>query len=125
MRYVLIVVLMALMIAGTWFAGWVTVPVLAALFALVRRDLRAPRDAGIAALHAWLFLLLRMTSQPSFNTLLNQLGQIFPVPGAAVAGLSLLLAVVLAASAARVMIGIVGIRHTGERPADVSPTTPI
>jgi hypothetical protein len=53
---------------------------------------------------------------PSFGTLLDQLGQIFPVPGFVVALLTLLLAAVLAATAARVTHGIVGIRETPTRP---------
>ena len=110
MRYLQMLLLTALMIAGTWFAGWMSVPVLAALFALIRRDLHATRDAGLAALLAWLVLLLRLVIVPSFSTLLDQLGQIFPMPGLAVAALSLLLAVVLAASAARLVLGIVGVR---------------
>jgi len=110
MRYLLVLLLSPLMIAGTWFAGWIAVPILAAVFALIRRDPGATREAGVAALMAWLLLLIRAAKAPSFATLLHQLGQIFPVPGIAVAALSLLLAVVLAATAARVTLGFVGVR---------------
>jgi hypothetical protein len=99
-----------LMIAGTWFLGWWAVPVVAALYAVGRREMSAPREAGLAAMLAWLVLLIRLKAQPSFATLLAELGQIFPVPGIAVAGLALLLAMVLAVTAARLVIGIVGIR---------------
>ncbi len=110
MRYVLVVACTVVMIAGTWFVGWMAVPVVAAFYALARRNMRAPREAGIAALIAWLVLLIRLKMQPSFATLLAELGQIFPVPGFAVAGLALLLAIVLAMTAARVVIGVVGVR---------------
>ena len=109
-RYLLVVACAALMIAGTWFVGWMAVPVIAAVYALARRDMRAPREAGVAALMAWLVLLIRLKMQPSFTTLLAELGQIFPIPGFAVAGLALLLAIVLAMTAARLTIGIVGVR---------------
>ena len=110
-RYLLVLGCAALMVAGTWFIGWMAVPAIAAVYALGRREMGAPREAGMAALLAWLVLLLRLTLQPSFATLLGELGQIFPVPGFAVAGLALLLAVVLAMSAARLVIGITGVRR--------------
>ena len=109
-RLVLALCCSALMIAGTWFLGWIAVPAIAAVYALARRDMRAPREAGLAALLAWLALLVRLKMQPSFNTLLDELGQIFPVPGFAVAGLALLLAVVLATTSARLVVGIAGVR---------------
>src|SRR5262245_15937887 len=109
-RYLLVLVCALSMLAGTWFVGWMAVPALAAVYALVRRDARAPREAGLAALLSWLLLLVRLKMQPAFTTLLAELGQIFPVPGVAVAGLALLLAVVLAMTAARFVIGVVGLR---------------
>lgn len=109
-RYLLVLGCSIVMIAGTWFVGWMAVPAIAAVYALVRRDMRAPREAGMAALLAWLVLLIRLKMQPSFGTLLAELGQIFPVPGFAVAGLALLLAVVLSMTAARLVVGVVGVR---------------
>ena len=109
-RSLLVLGCAVLMIAGTWFAGWMAVPAIAAVYALARRDMRAPREAGLAALLAWLVLLIRLKMQPSFTTLLAELGQIFPVPGIAVAALALLLAIVLAMTAARLVVGIVGMR---------------
>ena len=109
-RYLPVAGCAVLMIAGTWFLGWIAVPAIAAVYGLARRDMRAPREAGLAALLAWLVLLLRLKMQPSFATLLAELGQIFPVPGFAVALLALLLAIVLAMTAARFVIGIVGFR---------------
>lgn len=110
MRILGVVVLIGVFVVGTWLAGWMTVPAIALAYAITRRDVRAPREAGLAALLAWLILLLRLTPDPAFRTLLNQLGQIFPMPGIAVAALTVVLATVLAWSAARVVIGIVGVR---------------
>ena len=110
MRYLYVLALAVVMLAGTWFAGWMAVPVAAALYALVRRDARSPREAAVASLIAWSLLLVNLARLPAFSTLLGQLGQIFPVPGAAVAAVSLLLATVLAASAARLAVGIIGPR---------------
>jgi hypothetical protein len=110
MRYLNVMILTVVMLVGTWFAGWMAVPVAAAIYALVRRDARSPREAAVAALVAWGALLVNLARSPAFTTLVGQLGQIFPGPGAAVAAVTLLLAVVLAASAARVVSGIVGLR---------------
>lgn len=115
MRYLLVLLCLSLMLAGTWFAGWVAVPVIAAAYALARRDVRAPREAGVAALVAWVLLLIRLNQHPAFTALLDQLGQIFPVPGIAVVALSLGSAYVLAACAARVVIGVVGINAVAVR----------
>lgn len=114
MRYVAVLLLSLLMIGGTWYAGWIAVPILAAVFALVRRDARAPREAGVAALLAWLVLLTRTATAPSFGTLLHHLGEIFPMPGLVVAVLPLLLAVLWAASAARLVVGVVGVREASD-----------
>ena len=108
--------LAAIIAVGTFTLGWYAVPLAAAVFTLLTRGARAPSEAAMAAFGAWLVLLLRMQRFPSFGTLLDQLGQIFPVPGFVVALLTLLLAAVLAATAARVTLGIVGIRETPTRP---------
>lgn len=114
MRILGVVALVIVFTIGTWFGGWMVIPIIAVGFALLRRDGRAPREAGVAALVSWLALLIRLTPNPAFNTLLEQLGQIFPVPGIGVAVITLLFAVVLAASAARFTIGIVGVRDPGK-----------
>lgn len=111
MRILAIVLLAAAMGAGTLFLGWWSVPLLAAAYALLTRDERAPRESAFAALVTWAALLIRLTGYSAFASLLAQLGQIFPVPGAVVAALTLLLAVVLASTAARLVVGIVGVRQ--------------
>lgn len=110
MRFALVAALVVLMMFGTMTVGWIAVPVAGLLFGVLARTPQAPLQAAIAALIAWCLLLVRMQQYASFGTLLNQLGQIFPLPGALVALVALLLAMVLAASAARVAIGVAGVR---------------
>lgn len=112
MRILGVAVLVVVFTIGTWLGGWMAVPVIAIAYALLRRNVRAPREAGVAALVSWLLLLVRLKLYPGFNTLLEQLGQILPVPGIGVAALTLLFAVVLAATAARLTIGVVGVNNT-------------
>jgi len=92
--------------AGTLFIGWWTVPIVAAAYALVRRNALAPREAMLAALVAWLLLFSRIMSQPAFPTLLDRLGKLFSMPGVLVLALAFGFVVVLAWSAARVVTGV-------------------
>ena len=108
LRFLLLIVLLC---AGTMFLGWWAVPVVAAVYALLRRNVSAPREAMLAALIAWLLLLSRMAQFSAFNTLLDRLGKIFPVPGMGVLALALVLAMALAWSAARVVTGEIGRAH--------------
>ncbi len=103
LRFLLLVALIG---AGTTYVAWWAVPIVAAVYALVRRDVTAPRDAMLAALIAWLLLLARMAQFSAFGTLLDRLGKIFPIPGVGVMALALLLAMTLAWSAARVVTGL-------------------
>ncbi|MGV3708356.1 MAG: hypothetical protein ACO1Q7_05900 [Gemmatimonas sp.] len=101
-----IVVLSVVIAAGTYFFGWMSVPIAGAVYALGMRTRSASIEAGIAALLGWGVLIARAAAMPSFNTLLDRLGQIFPVPGIAVACLTLAIATLLAWSAARIVSGI-------------------
>ncbi len=100
-----LLLLAALIGAGTMFLGWWAVPAVAALYALLRRDPAAPREAMLAGLLAWILLLSRAMTAPAFSTLLDRLGRIFPLPGAGVIVLTLVLAMLLSWSAARVITG--------------------
>ena len=91
----------------TTVVGWVSVPVIAALYALLRRDFGAPGEAALGALLAWGALLARVAMVPAFAVLLNRLGQILPVPGAITGLITLVFATVLAWAAARVVTAIV------------------
>ncbi len=108
---ILTVMLSAIVVAaGTWFGGWLAVPLCAAVYAAAQRTSRAPGDIAVAASLAWAILLVRLAPNPAFGRLVSQLGQIFPAPGLAVALVAILLAGVLAFTAARVSIGVLGVR---------------
>jgi len=92
----------------TWIAGWWSVPVFAVVYTLARRSGAAPVDAAIGTFIAWVSLLLSRTVLAGNDILLTKLGQIFPVPGFAVLVIAALFAMVLAWSAARLALGIVG-----------------
>ena len=94
----------------TWFSAWWCVPVIAAAWALVRRTALAPIEAGLGALLGWTVLLLVNVGAPAFAVLLNRLGGVFPVPGAIVLLIALLFAGLLAWSAGRLVVGLVGTR---------------
>lgn len=111
MRALRLLLLVGVFAGGVYFVAWWTIPIVAALFALVFRDRSAPRDAMLGAMGASLVLLAPRAIRPSFPTLLHQVGQTFPLPGVAVLGVGLLLSMLLAFTAARVALGIVG---TGE-----------
>ena len=107
MKFLRLLLLTALLAAGTLFIGWWTVPVIAAVYALLRRNATAPREAMLAALLAWLLLFSRVMSQPAFATLIDRLGKLFSMPGILVLALAFGLVVVLAWSAARAVTGVV------------------
>lgn len=111
MRVLSLALLALAMGLGTSLVGWLAVPVLAVAYAVKVRSASAPLDAALAAAGAWLVLLLRLTLFPAFGTLLSQLGQLFPVPGVAVAAVALALAALLAWSAARLTLGVTGFRR--------------
>lgn len=108
MRALRLVVLSVLFAAGLWYVAWWTIPVIAAVYALVTRHRAAAWEAMASALIASVILLARQLVGPASIALLSTLGQVFPIPGVAVAGLTLLLAMVLAYTSARVVLGIAG-----------------
>lgn len=110
MTFIRVLILAALLAVATSLFGWVTVPALAAVYSVLFRTRSAPGEAALAALIGWGALLARVSLVPAFTTLLARLGGIFPVPGVAVLGLSLLFVVVLAWSAARVVVGVLPLR---------------
>lgn len=106
--------LVAAFALGTVFLDWSIVPVIASVYALVRRDNSVVAEVAAAASLSWLLLVWRQMSNPAFAKLLSTLGDIFPVPGIVLIGISLLLAAILAASAARLSLGLVGVRDSAE-----------
>jgi len=108
MRALRLLLLVVAFCAGLWFVAWWTVPAIAAAYALVWRRRGAALEAMLAALIAALVLLVRQSTMPGFGPLLSTLSEIFPVPGLAVAGITLLLWMILAYMSARTVAGIVG-----------------
>ena len=96
---------------GTWFGGWLAVPLCATVYAATRRTSRAPTEVAVAAAIAWIALLVRLVPNPAFARLMSQLGQIFPAPGFAVAILAVALASILAFTAARLTVGVTGVHE--------------
>lgn len=108
MRALRMVVLTILFAAGLWYVAWWTIPLIAAVYALVTRHRAAAWEATAAALVASAALLAPQLVGPASSALLSTLGQVFPIPGIAVAGVTLLLAMVLAYTSARVVLGVAG-----------------
>lgn len=111
MRAVRVIALSAVFVAGLWFTAWWSVPIVGAVYALVWQRRGASFEAMLGAFIATVVLLARQALGPSFGVLLTALGTIFPVPGVAVAGITVLLMVLLAYCGARVMAGLVGVRE--------------
>ena len=96
--------------ACTWLGAWWCVPVVAALYAIWRRSTGAAVEAGLGAMIAWGALFLINAGQPAFTVLLTRLGGVFPMPGAIVLVIAVLFAGLLAWSAARLVVGVVGLK---------------
>jgi hypothetical protein len=93
--------LLSLLFAGgTWAGGWWTLPLVAAVWSLLRR--RGPWRAGLAAALAWGGLLALTIPTGPLRILATKLGEIAGLPGWAVVLLSPFYAGLLAWSAARV-----------------------
>lgn len=114
---------MALRVAGlaivfaacTWLFGWWCIPIVAAVYPLVRNTSASPVEAGVGAMLAWAALFLINAGAPAFHLLLTRLGGVFPMPGAIVLVIAVLFAGLLAWSAARLVLGIRGFRDPTNR----------
>ena len=106
--------LVAAFALATVFLDWSIVPVIASVYALVRRDNSVVAEVAAAASLSWLLLIWRQMPNAAFAKLLSTLGDIFPVPGTVLIGISLALAAILASSAARLSLGLVGVRDSVE-----------
>lgn len=109
-RVLRVIALVLVFAAGTLLLDWSTVPVIASVFALVRRERGATVEAMMGAVVAWLLLIGRQATAPAFGSLLTALGGIFPAPGVVLILVTLVLAALLAWSAARLSLGLVGVR---------------
>lgn len=85
--------------AGTWFGGWLAIPILAFLWGLATKA--APFVAGLTAGTAWGVLLLMDWGSGALGRLVGRLGGTFHVPGFTLVLVTLLFAAGLAWAAAR------------------------
>lgn len=105
MTLVRILLLTVVFAAGTWFLGWWSVPLIAAVYSLTRPADSGPvRDATIGAALSWAGMLAWHATNPAFGRLSTAIGGIFPVPAVVVMFIAVLFAAALAAAAARVAI---------------------
>ncbi len=89
------------MAAGTWFVGWWTVPVIAAVWAIVdRTDRTLPLRAAGAGIAAWGLLLAAQLPGGSLERLAIAVGTAMGVGALPLVVLTLLYPALLAASAA-------------------------
>ena len=104
MRQFVKYVLLAEAFAVTTFGlGWWTVPVVAAVWALVSTDSRRARNAGYAAAAGWATLLALDAVRGPVDTMATQLGSVMRVPAIVLYALTLLFPALLAWSAAVLM----------------------
>lgn len=107
LRIVLLATAFAL---GTWILGWWAVPLLGAVWGLMRRGMPRFASAFIAAALAWSALLAFHATGGSMGRLTIVMGGIFSVPGAAMLVITVLFAALLAGCAAQVA-GIAGVAN--------------
>ena len=88
--------------AGTWFLGWWSLPLIAAVYAFTRPAESGPvREATLGAAIAWGAMLAWHATNPAFGRLSSAIGGIFPVPAVVVMFIAVLFAAALSAAAAR------------------------
>ncbi len=105
-KFALIVAAMA---AGTWFVGWWTVPVIAAVWAIVERaDRTLPLRAAGAGLAAWGLLLAAQLPGGSLERLATAVGAAMGVGALPLVVLTLIYPALLAASAAGLVRALAG-----------------
>ncbi len=99
----------AAMAAGTWFIGWWTVPVIAAVWAVADRTDRAlPLRAAVAGLTAWALLLAVQLPGGSLERLAGAVGAAIGVGALPLVVLTLVYPALLAASAAGLVRAVTG-----------------
>lgn len=92
---------------ATWAVGWTGVPLIAFLWGAWRREeRRAPVEAGIAASSAWACLLVLAAFRAPVFMVVERMGGLAGVPGAAIVMVMLAFAFGLAWSAAEVARGL-------------------
>ena len=85
---------------ATYALGWWTVPVIAAAWALISRDKRAPRFTALCAMGGWGTLLLLDAAKGPVGNMAVRLGGVMGVPAAGLYAITLLFPALLAWCAA-------------------------
>jgi hypothetical protein len=103
MRFLRMLGVAAVVAIGTWFVGWWAVPLCGAVYAVLRQQQPgAVSEAAFGAMIAWTGLLIWQFSHPAFGRLSAAVSGVFPVPVPVLMLLSVGVAGVLAAAAARI-----------------------
>lgn len=113
-RFVLLAELFAV---ATYALGWWTVPVIAALWAVVSRDSNRAIIAGLCAAGGWASLLLLDAAKGPVGTMASALGGVMGVPAVALLILTLVFPALVAWCAASVVSGLIRTGSTTESQA--------
>lgn len=96
---------------GTYAFDWLSVPVIAAAFAWIRRDDPVvPLAASVAGAAAWALLLAWQSMSGSVLEVAHVVGEAMQVGGGPLLGLTIAFPALLAGSAAGVVRGVGGLR---------------
>lgn len=110
--------LVAAIATCTWVVGWWMVPIVAAIWAWVRRDdVATPLLAGLAGMLGWGLLLLIASSGAPEGSVMTSVGRAMRVGPGALLVLTLAFPALLAAGAAGVVRAV--------RPAEAAPATEV
>jgi hypothetical protein len=105
LRFLLAIVLT---MAATWFVDWWTVPLVAAVYALIERaDPWLPLRAALVGTIAWALLLLFQAPGGGVARIASAVGGVIGIGGFGVTLLTILFPALLAASAAGVVRAVV------------------
>lgn len=115
-RIVLVLTLGTLIALGTWFIGWLAVPLVALVAGAWRREIW---PVTLAAVLAWSALLVADAAGGRFGALATSVGGVIGVPAIGPVILTLVFAALLAASAATVG-GFIGTAVMSSRKGVVS-----
>lgn len=88
---------------ATYALGWWTVPVIAAVWALISRDRRAPSLTALCAAGGWATLLLLDAAKGPVGNMASRLGGVMGIPPAMLYAVTLLFPALLAWTAATIV----------------------
>ncbi len=110
-RFILLAELFAV---ATYALGWWTVPIIAALWAIVSRDSNRALIAGLCAAGGWASLLLLDAAKGPVGTMASRLGGVMGVPAFVLLILTLVFPALLGWCAAGLTSGLLPGRSTSE-----------